>query len=90
VTPCPTFLRQSFVEWAAQTIPLSYWAGAFYAEQRRRGAAHQAALRSLAFKWARILFRCWQDRIPYDEAKYLKALHKRRSPLLQAAANSIA
>ena len=87
---CPTFLRQSFIEWAAQTIPLSYWAGAFYAEQRRRGASHQSALRALAFKWARILFRCWQDRVPYDEAKYLKALQKRRSPLLRAAANSIA
>ena len=86
---CPTFLRQSLVEWAAQTIPLSYWAGAFYAEQRQRGASHQSALRALAFKWTRILFRCWQDRVPYDEAKYLKALHKRRSPLLRAAANSI-
>jgi hypothetical protein len=31
---CPTFMRQSFVEWAAQTIPRSYWAGAFYAQQR--------------------------------------------------------
>jgi hypothetical protein len=55
---------------AAQTIPLSYWAEAFYAQQRARGASHQSALRALAFKWARILFRCWQDRAPYDEAKY--------------------
>ena len=85
---CPTFTRQSLVEWAAQTIPLSYWAGAFYAEQLQRGASRQSALRALAFKWARILFRCWQDRTPYNEAKYLKALHKRHSPLLRAAANS--
>jgi hypothetical protein len=27
-------MRQSFVEWAAQTIPRSYWAGAFYAQPR--------------------------------------------------------
>jgi transposase len=85
---CPTFLRQTFVEWSAQTIPRSYWAGAFYAQQRARGSSHQAALRALAFKWVRILFRCWQDRIPYDESKYLKSLQKRHSPLLRAAANS--
>ena len=28
-------------------------------------------LRSLAFKWMRILFRCWKTRTPYDEATYL-------------------
>src|SRR5262249_42199106 len=28
---CPKFLRQSFVEWVAETIPRSYWSGAFYA-----------------------------------------------------------
>jgi transposase len=85
---CPTFLRQTFVEWAAQTIPRSYWAGAFYAQQRARGASHQSALRALAFKWVRILFRCWQDRVPYDESRYLKTMQKRHSPLLRAAANS--
>jgi transposase len=87
---CPKFLRQTFVEWAALTIPRSFWAQAFYQQQRARGASHQSALRSLAFKWVRILFRCWQARVPYDESTYLKALQKRRSPLLAAAANSIA
>jgi hypothetical protein len=77
---CPKFLRQTFVEWAAQTIPLSYWAKAFYEQQRARGARHQAALRALAFKWSRILHRCWVDRVPYDEARYLLALKKRQSP----------
>jgi hypothetical protein len=40
-------------------------------------------VRSLAFKWLRILFRCWKDRRPYDEAKYLFALKQKKSPLLQ-------
>jgi hypothetical protein len=35
----------------------------------------------LAFKWIRIVFRCWQDRVAYDENKYLAALAKRGSPL---------
>jgi len=79
---CPTFLRQTFTEWAAQTINKSYWAGAYYRQQRGRGCTHQAAVRALAFKWIRILYRCWQDRTPYNEATYLKALERRGSPLL--------
>ena len=79
---CPKFLRQTFVEWAALSIPHCYWAKAFYEQQRARGSSHQAALRALAFKWIRILHRCWQDHLPYDEAKYLNALKRRGSPLL--------
>ena len=84
----PTFLRQTFVEWAAQTIPHSFWARAFYEQQRAKGVSHQAALRALAFKWIRILFRCWQDRTPYDESTYLNALKRRGSPLLKSIANT--
>jgi transposase len=80
---CPTFLRQTFVEWAAQSIPHSYWARLFYEQQRAKGSSHQAALRALAFKWIRILYRCWQDRTQYDEATYLTALKRRASPLLR-------
>lgn len=79
---CPTFLRQSFVEWAALTIPRSFWANAFYRQQRAAGKSHQSALRSLAYKWIRIIHRCWIDRQPYDESIYLNALKKRGSPLL--------
>jgi transposase len=82
---CPTFLRQTFVEWAAQTINKSYWAGLYYYQQRAKGCSHQAAVRALAFKWIRILYRCWVTRTPYDEAKYLKALQDRGSPLLKMA-----
>jgi transposase len=76
------FPRQTFVEWAALTIPRSYWASEFYKAQRARGATHQAALRALAFKWARILFRCWKDGSTYDESRYLKHLKIRKSPLI--------
>lgn len=79
---CPTFLRQTFVEWAAQTINKSYWAGIFYYQQRAKGCTYQAAVRALAFKWIRILYRCWKTSTPYDESKYLKALRDRGSPLL--------
>jgi hypothetical protein len=81
----PTFLRQTFVEWAAQTINKSYWAGIFYHRQRAKGCSHQAAVRALAFKWIRILYRCWKTRTPYDETRYLRALQERGSPLLKTA-----
>lgn len=79
---CPKFLRQTFVEWAAQTINKSYWAEAFYRQQRAKGSTYQAAVRALAFKWIRIVYKCWQAGQPYDEARYLKALERRGSPLL--------
>jgi transposase len=68
---CPTFLRQSFVEWAAESTRHSFWAQVYYQQQRDKGKAHQAAVRALAFKWIRILYRCWQERTPYNEATYL-------------------
>jgi transposase len=83
---CPTFLRQTFVEWVASSVPHSFWARAFYERHRAKGASHNATIRALAFKWIRVLFRCWVDRVPYDESRYLSALQKRQSPLLKFAA----
>jgi transposase len=79
---CPTFLRQTFVEWAALTIPRSLWAAAFYRKQRSAGKSHQASLRALAYKWIRILHHCWMTHEPYDETRYLQSLKHRASPLL--------
>ena len=83
---CPRFLRQTFHEFAAASVRKSLWARAYYERQRQRGASHHAAVRSLAYKWIRVLYRCWQTRTPYDENQYLEALRRRRSPLWLAAA----
>ncbi len=85
---CPTFLRQTFVEWAGQTVRYSFWARAYYEQQIKKGKQHNAVIRSLAFKWIRIAFRCWKNKKPYDESIYLNALKKRGSPLLEYAMNS--
>lgn len=77
----PTFLRQTFHEFAQHSIHQSRWARAYYDQQRERGSRHHAAVRALAFKWQRILFRCWKDRTPYSEDRYLDALRRRGSPL---------
>jgi transposase len=84
---CPKFLRQTFVEWAAASTRHSFWAQVYYQQQREKGKAHQAAVRALAFKWSRILYRCWQERTPYDESIYLQALKRRNAPLLHNLAN---
>lgn len=78
---CPKFLRQTFHEFAAASTRQSLWARAYYQQQRQRGASHHGAVRALAYKWIRILYRCWKDRTPYDEQVYLKALQRRHSSL---------
>lgn len=82
---CPKFLRQTFQEFANASRKQSLWARAYYERQRQAGATHHGAVRALAFKWLRILYRCWKDRTPYDEQRYLKSLKRRHSPLWLAA-----
>ena len=79
---CPKFLRQTFVEWAGESITFSYWAKQFYLQQRDKGKTHRVAVRALAFKRIRILYRCWQENTPCDEARYLMILKEKGSPLL--------
>jgi transposase len=83
---CPKFFRQSFVEYAEQSIQHSFWAKAYYTMQRAKGKQHNAAVRALAFKWIRIIWKCWQTRTPYNEVTYLESLRKAGSPLLKFAA----
>ena len=80
---CPIFLRQTFVEWVNQARRFSPWSQAFYLQQKRVGKSHQKAIRALAYKWGRILWRCWQSNTAYDEDKYLAALVKKKSPLIK-------
>jgi hypothetical protein len=54
--------------------------GLNYEQQISRGKKHHASVRALAFKWIRILFRCWKDRVPYNEDLHLAALNKRHTP----------
>jgi transposase len=78
----PWFLRQTFIEWAGQTVLYSAWAKAYYEQQKSRGKRHWAILRSLAFIWIRILWKCWHTRTPYNETTYLEALRQRHSTLV--------
>lgn len=79
---CPKFTRQAFVEYAGESIRHSEWARAFYVSQKAKGKSHQAAVRALAYKWIRIIFRCWQTRTNYDEARYVECLRRKGSQLV--------
>jgi transposase len=81
---CNKFLRQTFHEFALHSLRTSAWAKAYYDMLcKDRGLKHHAAVRSLAFKWIRILYRCWKTRTLYNEAHYFQSLYKRQSPLLK-------
>jgi transposase len=82
---CPKFLRQTFHEFADASRKKSLWARAYYLQRRAQGATHHGAVRALAYKWIRILFRCWQSHTPYDESVYLAALRRHHSNLWLAA-----
>jgi len=85
---CNKFLRQTFHEFALHSRSRSAWAKAYYDMMRDRGLKHHAAVRTLAFKWIRILFRCWQTRTLYNELHYLQRLYQNHSPLLKFLASS--
>jgi len=80
---CPKFLRQTFHELADHSRLRSTWARAFYDMRRKAGHRHHATLRALAFKWIRIIFRCWKDRTIYNEQTYLQELRNKNSPILK-------
>ena len=40
---------------------------------------YHTIIRALAYKWIRILFKCWQERTPYSEDKYRETLKLRGS-----------
>jgi transposase len=69
---CSKFVRQTLHEWAACSLPHCEWAREHYRKQRDKGKGHHAAVRSVAFKWSRILFRCWRDRVPYDPSRHTR------------------
>jgi transposase len=73
---CPKFDRQTFHEFARLSVSRSQWARNYLDYYTAKGKKFNTVVRALAFKWIRILFRCWKDQTPYDEAKYMARLAK--------------
>lgn len=76
---CPKFDRQTFHEFARLSLSKCQWARNYVDYYTGKGKKFHTTIRALAFKWIRILFRCWKNRTPYDETKYMDNLKKRGS-----------
>jgi transposase len=79
---CPKFLRQTFHEFADHARKWSDWSKAFYRMKRAAGMKHNAAVRALAFKWIRIIFRLWKTSETYSEVRFIEQLKTRNSPIV--------
>lgn len=77
------YIKQTFHEYAGLSIRQCAWAKAYYEEQLARGKSNQTAKRALAYKWIRIIYRCWQNHQPYNEAHYISRLNATHSPLAE-------
>jgi len=63
-------LRGAVVDFAGDSHHANPWAADLYQRARARGHDHPHAVRILARAWLHIIWRCWQDNVPYDPAKH--------------------
>ncbi len=70
---CNKRLRRALTTFADNSRHASRWAALVYQRARARGCRHPHAIRILARAWVRILWRCWQDRTPYDVSRHRAA-----------------
>lgn len=79
---CDNHTRQGFIEWAKESWKHSTWAEAFVRQRQERGHGFYVIIRALAYKWIRILWKCWHSGTAYNEETYLEVLRRKGSPLV--------
>lgn len=67
---CDKRLREAVACLADSTRHHHPWARSVYLSARSRGHDHPHAIRVLGRAWLRVLWRCWQDEVPYDPTKH--------------------
>ena len=67
---CDKRLRVAVANLADSTRHWHPWAREVYLRARARGQDHPHAIRTLGRAWIRVLWRCWQDRVPYDPGRH--------------------
>ena len=67
---CNKRLRDAVCTLADSTRHWHPWAADHYARAIARGHDHPRAIRGLGRAWCRVIWRCWQDRTPYDPARH--------------------
>jgi transposase len=67
---CNKRFRRAVTIYADNSRHASPWAATIYNQARAAGKDHPHAVRILARAWIRVIWRCWQDRVPYDPAQH--------------------
>jgi transposase len=67
---CSMALRAAVHLWCDCSRPRCAWAQAYYQKKREQRMDHAQALRCLGQRWLKILFKMWQEKKPYDEARH--------------------
>jgi transposase len=67
---CDHRLRDAVATLADTTRHRHPWASDVYRRARARGYDHPHAIRVLGRAWVRVIWRMWQDGIPYDPSKH--------------------
>ena len=67
---CDKRLRNHIGVLADATRRWHPWAHDVYQRASDRGADHPHATRILGRAWTRVLWKCWQDRVPYDPTQH--------------------
>jgi transposase len=63
-------LRGAVIDFAGDSHHANPWAADLYQRARDRGHDHPHAVRIPARAWLHIIWKCWQDGVPYDPAKH--------------------
>jgi len=82
---CNKRFRTAMTTFADNSRHASPWAADVYQRARDRGCDHPHAVRVLARAWIRVIWRCWQDRVPYDPARHGNASRLIPLPVVTAA-----
>lgn len=69
---CNKGLRATVHLWADHSRVKCPWAQAYYRHKHERGMGHAAALRCLAMRWLKVLWKMWVDRTAYDADRHLR------------------
>jgi transposase len=69
---CNKVLRSTIHFWADRSRVKSPWADAYYRQKRGQGMNHAAAVRCLAMRWLKILWKMWNEHAVYDADRHLK------------------
>ena len=67
---CNKRFRRAITTFADNSRHASPWAAHVYNTARAAGKDHPHAVRVLARAWIRVIWRCWQNREPYDPTRH--------------------